>query len=91
MTLISDDYLSYTAYSSPQSVQLADKSSIDMIGDGTVKIVTIVNGVKHKILLQHTLLVPALANSLLSVKPSTVEGTQHSSDLTVSTSSIQRK
>ena len=67
MTPISDDYLSYAAYSSPRSVQLADKSSIDAIGEGTVKIVTIVNGVKHKIHLQHTL-VPALTNSLLSVK-----------------------
>src|SRR5258708_8183659 len=41
---------------------------MDAIGEGTVKIVTIVNGVKCKIHLQHTLLVLALANSLLSIK-----------------------
>ena len=74
MTPISDDYLSYAANSSPQSVQLADKSSIDVIGEGTVKIVTIVNGVKCEIHLQHTLLVPALANSLLSIKTLNCQG-----------------
>ena len=68
MTPILDGYISYTHYSSPHSVHLANKSSIEALGEGTVKIVTIVAGEKHDIHLQRTLHVPVLANSLLSVK-----------------------
>src|SRR5260370_26364813 len=68
MTLISDDYISYAPYSSPQSVHLANKTSIDVIGEGTVKLFTIVNSTKQEVQLQHTLLVPTIANSLFSVK-----------------------
>jgi len=68
MTPILDGYISYTHYSSPHSVHLADKSSIEALREGTVKIVTIIAGEKHDIHLQCTLHVPILANSLLSVK-----------------------
>ena len=68
MTLISEDYISYTPYSSPQSVHLADKSTTHAIGEGTVRLFTEVDGVKHEIHLHHTLLIPTLANLLFSVK-----------------------
>ena len=68
MTPISDNYISYTPYSSPQSMHLAGKSITDTIGEGTVRLFTMVEGVKHKIHLHHTLLIPTLANSLFSVK-----------------------
>src|SRR5258708_5716834 len=56
------------------SVHLADKSCIEALGEGTMKIVTIVNGVKCNIHLQSTLHVPVLANSLLSVKTLNCQG-----------------
>src|SRR5258708_16044499 len=68
MTPILDGYISYTHYSSPHSVHLANKSSIEALGEGTVKIVSIVTGDKHDIHLQCTLHVPVLANTLLSIK-----------------------
>ena len=68
MTPIPDGFLSYTCYPTPCSVHLADKSCIEALGEGTVKIVTIVDGVKCDIHLQSTLHIPVLANSLLSVK-----------------------
>ena len=68
MTLISDNYMSYVPYPSPQSICLTDKSTIDAIGEVTVKIFTMVDHAKHEVHLQHTLLVPTLANSLFSVK-----------------------
>ena len=68
MTLISDNYILYNPYSSPQSVHLANKSITHAIGEGTVRLFTMVDSVKHKIHLHHTLLVPSLANSLFLVK-----------------------
>src|SRR5260370_21598127 len=68
MTPISNNYVSYIPYPSPQSVCLADKSTIDAIGEGTVKIFTMVDHTKHEVHLQHMLLVPTLANSLFSIK-----------------------
>ncbi len=68
MTPIPDGFLSYTCYPTPCSVHLADKSCIEALGEGTVKIVTIVDGVKCDMHLQSTLHIPVLANSLLSVK-----------------------
>ncbi len=68
MTPIPDGFLSYTHYPTPCSVHLADKSCIEALGEGTMKIATIVDGVKHDIHLQSALHVPVLANSLLSVK-----------------------
>ena len=68
MTPISNDFVSYTAYASPRTVYLANKSTIDAIGEGTVRLFTIISGVKHEVHLQHMLLVPSLANSLFSVK-----------------------
>src|SRR5260370_14012090 len=68
MTLISDDFISYAPYSAPQSIYLANKSVIDAVGEGTVKLFTTVNGMKHKVHLHNTLLVPTLANSLFSMK-----------------------
>ena len=49
MTPISNDYLSYTPYSSPQSVHLTNKTSIDVIGEGTIKLFTLVDGIKHEV------------------------------------------
>src|SRR5260221_6751009 len=46
MTLIQDGYCSYTHYPTPCSVHLANKSYIEALGEGTVKITTIVDGVK---------------------------------------------
>src|SRR5260370_17899460 len=68
MTPISNNYMSYIPYPSPRSVCLANKSTINAIGEGTVKIFTMVNHAKHEVHLQHMLLVPTLANSLFSVK-----------------------
>ena len=68
MTPILDDYLPYVPYSLPKSVHLVDKSVTHAIGEGMVRLFTMVKGVKCAIDLHHTLLVPSLANSLFSVK-----------------------
>src|SRR5260370_26639849 len=68
MTLISDDFISFTSYSMPQSIYLANKSIIDPIGEGTVKLFTTVDEKKCKVHLHNTLLIPTLSNSLFSVK-----------------------
>src|SRR5260370_19311665 len=68
MTPISNNYVSYIPYPCTKSIWLADKSTIDAIGEGTVKIFTMVDHSKHEVHLQHMLLVPTLANSLFSVK-----------------------
>ena len=46
MTPILDGYQSYTHFPMPHSVCLADKSCIQALGEGTVKITMTVNGVK---------------------------------------------
>ncbi len=68
MTLISDNYISYIPYPSPQTVYLTNKSTIDAIREGTVKLFTVVNGAKHEVHLHNMLLVPGLTNSLFLVK-----------------------
>ena len=68
MTPISDNFISYSAYPMPKAVYLANKSTIDAVGEGMVKLFTMVNGAKCEVCLHHTLLVPALTNSPFSIK-----------------------
>src|SRR5260370_1819427 len=68
MTLISNDFITYHPYSSPQPVHLADKLTIDAIGEGTIRLYTVIDNMKHEVQLHHTLLVPSLTNSLFSIK-----------------------
>ena len=44
MTLILDDFTSYTTFPMPHPIHLADKSTIDAIGEGTLMICPVVNG-----------------------------------------------
>ncbi len=67
MTPILNDYFSYTPFPIPHPIHLADKSTIHALGEGTLTICTIVEGIKHHIKVEQVLHVPALSNGLLSV------------------------
>ena len=68
MSPILDDFTSYTTFPMPHPIHLADKSTIDAIGEGMLMICPIVNGTVHHIKVEWVLHVPALANGLLSVR-----------------------
>ena len=68
MSLILDNFTSYTTFPTPHPIHLANKSTIDAIGEGMLMICPIVNGTIHHIKVERVLHVPALVNGLLSVR-----------------------
>ncbi|KAF8334094.1 uncharacterized protein EI90DRAFT_2841981, partial [Cantharellus anzutake] len=65
---------SYQAYAEPHLIRLANKSSIEALGEGNVALSAVVDGKRIPIQLKSVLHVPALANSLLSVRTATRRG-----------------
>ena len=63
-----DNYISYSTYATPQTMQLTNKSCIHTIGEGTVLIATLVDGRTCHIQVENVIHAPDLSNSLLSMK-----------------------
>jgi transposase InsO family protein len=74
MTPLLHYFTSYHPYPTPRQIHLADKSSIQTLGEGTIALTTIANSKHVRIELKGALHVPALTNSLLSVKTLTRRG-----------------
>ena len=68
MTPVCSNYISYAPYTTPQIVQLANKSGINAIGEGTVMMLTVMDGMMCHIQVENVIHAPDLSNSLLSVK-----------------------
>ena len=68
MTPMHDSYISYSPYITLQTVQLANKFHINAVGEGTVLISTVVDGITCCIQVEDVIHAPELSNSLLSVK-----------------------